>query len=57
MLEYREREEKREHLRQEVQAAWTEYEATELHVTAAEADDWLARLEAGDDAEPPECHV
>jgi predicted transcriptional regulator len=28
-----------------------------LHVTSEEADDWLAKLEAGQDAEPPECHV
>jgi predicted transcriptional regulator len=37
--------------------AWTEYQATSLHVTAKEADAWLAKLEAGKDVEPPECHV
>ena len=45
--QYVEREEKREQLRQ----------ATGLHVTAEEADAWLAKLEAGEDATPPPCHV
>jgi hypothetical protein len=26
-------------------------------LTLDEADAWLARLEAGDDIEPPPCHV
>jgi hypothetical protein len=26
-------------------------------VTAEEADAWLAKLEAGEDAKPPECHL
>jgi len=26
------------------------------HVTGAEADDWLAQLEDGQDVAPPECH-
>jgi predicted transcriptional regulator len=38
-------------------AAWAEYQATGLHATAEEVDAWLARLEAGEDAEPPRCHV
>ena len=37
--------------------AWGEYKRTGLHVTAAEADAWLAELEAGNDVEPPECHT
>ena len=36
--------------------AWAEYQATGQHVTHAEADAWLAKLEAGDAAEAPECH-
>ena len=51
------REEKREQLRAEALAAWNDYQATGLHATAEEADAWLARLEAGEDAEAPECHV
>jgi predicted transcriptional regulator len=54
--QYVEREERREQFRQDALAAWAEYQATGLHVTAEEADAWLARLEAGEDAEPPECH-
>ena len=54
--QYVEREERREQFRQDALAAWTDYQATGLHVTAEEADAWLARLEAGEDIEPPECH-
>ena len=52
-----EREEKRERLKQDALAAWSHYQATGLHATAAEADAWLAKLETGEDAETPECHV
>ena len=33
------------------------YQATGLHITMEEADAWLAKLEAGQDVEPPECHA
>lgn len=55
--EYVEREEKREAFRQDGIRAWNEYQTTGLHVTFEEADAWLAKLEAGKDAEPPACHV
>ena len=55
--EYVEREEKREQFRQDALAAWTHYQATGLHVTAEEADAWLAKLEAGKDSAPPKCRV
>jgi predicted transcriptional regulator len=55
--QYVEREEKGERFREEALAAWTNYEATGLHVTAKEADAWLAALENGDDEPAPECHV
>ena len=51
-----EREEKREQLRRDALAAWSHYQTTGLHATAEEADAWLAKLEAGEDAEAPECH-
>lgn len=55
--QYVAREEHREQVRQAALAAWNEYQATGRHVTAEEADAWLARLEAGDDdAEPPLPH-
>jgi predicted transcriptional regulator len=56
IAQYVEREEKREAVRQDALRAWAEYQATGRHVTHAEADEWLARLEAGQDVEPPECH-
>jgi predicted transcriptional regulator len=55
--QYLEREEKREHLRHDALAAWAEYQTTGLHLTAAEADAWLAKLEAGKRAVAPKCHV
>jgi predicted transcriptional regulator len=55
--QYVAREEKREAYRQDGIKAWSTYQTNGLHVTSDEADDWLAKLEAGQDAEPPECHV
>jgi len=55
--EYVEREEKREQFRQEALAAWAHYQTTGLHVTAEEADSWLAKLETGKDAAPPKCRA
>ena len=55
--QYVEREEKREQLRQNAKAAWAHYQATGVHATAEEADAWLAKLEAGEDAATPQCHV
>ena len=54
--QYVEREEKHEQLRQTALATWAAYQTTGLHATAEEADAWLAKLEAGEDADPPECH-
>lgn len=54
---YVEREEKREAFRQDGIRARDQYQTTGLHVTAAEADAWLAKPEAGEDVEPPACHV
>jgi len=54
--QYIEREEKRETMRQDAIAAWADYQVDGLHATSAEADAWLAKLEAGEDADPPSCH-
>ena len=54
--QYVEREEKREQFRQDALAAWADYQSTGLHLTAREADDWLAKLEAGKRASVPKCH-
>lgn len=55
--QYVDREEKREAFRQSAMRAWDDYQANGAHATQAEADAWLAKLEAGKDAEPPECHA
>ncbi|MDD5480577.1 CopG family ribbon-helix-helix protein [Rhodoferax sp.] len=55
--QYVAREEKREAYRQDGIKAWNAYQENGLHVTGEEADAWLGKLEAGQDAEPPECHI
>lgn len=55
--QYVTREEQREQICQDALAAWEHYQATGLHVTAEEADAWLAKLENGEASEAPECHV
>lgn len=55
--EYVEREEKREAFRQQGMRAWEEYQLTGLHLAQNETDAWLARLEQGEDAELPVCHM
>lgn len=56
IAQYVDREEKREAFRQDGLRAWQEYQSTGLHVTAAEADAWLDKLEQGQDVEPPHPH-
>lgn len=55
--EFVEREEAREAYRQSGIQAWNEYRENGLYLTHEEADAWLARLEAGQDIEPPACHA
>lgn len=57
ITQYVDREEKREAFRQDTLKAWEEYRTTGRHVTADEADAWLAQLEQGNDIEPPACQV
>lgn len=52
-----EHEEKREALRQAGIAAHNQYIQTGLHVTNAEAREWFKSLAAGNDVEPPKCHI
>ena len=56
ITQYVDREEKRESFRQDTLKAWEDYRATSKHVSAQEADAWLAKLQLGHDIEPPECH-
>lgn len=55
--DYVEREEAKERVRQDAMRAWEAYQENGQHLTFEEADAWLARLEAGEDVEPPECHA
>lgn len=57
IAEYVEREEKRESFKREALEAWEDYKHTGLHLTGEEVDEWLAKLEVGEDAEMPECHT
>ena len=56
VAQYVAREEAMDRLRDDVQAAWADYQANGLHLTGEEADAWLTKLEAGEDCTPPECH-
>lgn len=56
IAQYVEREERREEFRQDALRAWQTYETTGQHVTADETDAWLARLEDGEDVDPPRAH-
>ena len=44
-------------LRAAAREAWDDYQRTGLHLTAAEADAWMARLASGQHAKAPECHL
>ena len=57
ITQYVDREEKREAFRLDSQLAWEDFRANGLHVSADEADAWMAELEKGNDIEPPECHA
>ncbi len=51
-----ERKKKREQFQQDALDAWIHFQTTGLHLTAREADNWLAKLEAGNDPVPSKCH-
>ncbi len=55
IAQYVEREEKRESFKQDALEAWEAYQRTGRHVPQEEADAWLAKLEAGEDVEMPDC--
>ncbi|MDO9012475.1 MAG: CopG family transcriptional regulator [Gallionella sp.] len=51
------REERRENLWQTGHAAWQEYQETGLHLTMEEMDSWMAKIEIGEEAQLPKCHI
>jgi predicted transcriptional regulator len=57
ITQYVDREEKREAFRRDTLKAWEDFRENGLHVTADEANAWMAKLEQGHDVEPPECHA
>jgi len=56
IMQYVEREEKREAFRQETIRAWQAYQETGLHATAEEVDKWLASWDAENELPAPVCH-
>ena len=56
ITQYVDREEKREAFRRDTLKAWEAFRENGLHVTADEADAWMAQLEQGHDVEPPDAH-
>jgi len=57
IVDYVSREEKREQFRQDTLAAWEHYQATGLHITGVEFNDWVDRLETDGNAKIPPCHT
>lgn len=55
--QYLDREERRAAFLADGVEAWGRYVSTGLHLTADEADAWLAELEGGKDVDPPKCHA
>lgn len=55
--QYVDREEARESFRQDALRAWEAYQSNGQHLTMGEAEAWLEKLEAGEDAELPPCHT
>ena len=53
--QFGDREEKREAFRQDSLQAWKAFRASGQHVTADQADAWMAQLEQGADVDPPAC--
>jgi predicted transcriptional regulator len=56
ITQFVEREERREELREAALKSWSDYRETGLHLTEAEVDAWLTRLEAGEMVPPPTPH-
>lgn len=54
--QYVEREERREAFRRDTLEAWEDYQATGLHVTADEVEQWLATWGTDTEGPAPTCH-
>ncbi len=49
--------ETRDELLEKAMAALADYEETGLHLTGEEVDEWLAKIEAGENPPMPPCHT
>ncbi|MCL2661335.1 MAG: CopG family ribbon-helix-helix protein [Acidobacteriaceae bacterium] len=56
IAQYVEHEERREALNRDTIKAWEEYQATGLHLTAEEVDQWLASWGTENERPAPLCH-
>jgi predicted transcriptional regulator len=56
IVQYVDREEKREEFKQEALAAWAEYQRTGLHLTGEEVNGWLEKVAQGKKARLPKPH-
>ncbi len=54
--QYLQREEAEIAFAREADEAWVDYKSTGLHLTHAEVDAWLEKLENGEEAELPPAH-
>lgn len=54
--QYVDREERRSSVHADAAKAWAAFQADGLYLTGEEADEWLDRLAAGEDADLPACH-
>ena len=55
--EYVDRQEKRDEFLRDTVESLEHYKRTGLHVTGEEMDEWLTRVAAGEDVDPPEPHT
>ena len=56
-MEKSDQEAARNQLREDALKAWAHYQETGIHLTGNEAEAWLEKLEHGEDAEAPTCHI
>lgn len=56
IIQYVDREEKRETFRRDTLRAWDEYRATGVHATAEEVQAWLASWGTDNELPAPTCH-
>ncbi len=56
IAQYFEREEVREHFKQEALASWAAYKETGRHLTGEEVRGWLNTWGTDDESAMPECH-